>query len=393
MSRIVVEQDGVKRRTSGSFFRGSTTNFYPNDQSLKKNYAIDQYMTHGFMPKSGFVTKSTPIVAFGSCFAANISNYLHDRGFNILTKKASKAYVTQMGDGMVHTYAIRQQFEWAWLNKTPSLDLWHGYSAEEFGYSEAARADTKELFDTAEVFVITLGLSEIWYDEPTGEVFWRAIPKDRYDPERHKFRVATHAETLANIKAIHELIRYFRPEATIIFTVSPIPLTATFRPVACLSANAVSKATIRSAVDEFMLETAPADDRLFYFPSYDIVMYAFNNQWTEDRRHVYRHILNFNMKIFEHYYCDPALPKADLQAALDKAQRLDKLIGTLGHAAVAMKEKTEVEVEASPEAKREERRLQRKQARIQERVAQRIAAVSARRAAARAEKATAVAAE
>ncbi|CAA0086310.1 Uncharacterised protein [Starkeya nomas] len=378
MGTITIMQDGVERKTSGSFFRGSTTNFYPNDGSLEKNYVIDQYLVHGWMPKTGFVTKSTPIVAFGSCFAANISNHLHDRGFNVLTKKDNKAYVTKMGDGMVHTYAIRQQFEWAWLNKTPALDLWHGYSAEEFGYSEAARADTRELFDTAEVFVITLGLSEIWYDEPTGEVFWRAIPKDRYDPSRHKFRVATHAETLTNIRAIHELIRRFRPEATIVFTVSPIPLTATFRPVNCLSANAVSKATIRSAIDEFIQEAGASDERLFYFPSYDIVMYAFSHQWTEDRRHVYRHVLDFNMKIFEHYFCDPSLPKADLQSSLRKAQRLDKLIGTLGHSAVATRKKGEAGDEVSAasiaEAKREERRLQRKQARIRERVAQRRAA-------------------
>ncbi|WGD30516.1 GSCFA domain-containing protein [Ancylobacter sp. WKF20] len=322
------------------------------------------------MPSRGFVEHSTPIVAFGSCFAANISNHLHERGFNVLTKKDNKAYVTHMGDGMVHTYAIRQQFEWAWLNKTPALDLWHGYSAEEFGYSESARQDTKNLFDTAEVFVITLGLSEIWYDEPTGEVFWRAIPKDRYDATRHKFRVATHAETLANITAIHALIRKFRPDATIILTVSPIPLTATFRPVTCLSANAVSKATIRSAVDEFINATMPTDERLFYFPSYDIVMYAFNHQWTEDRRHVYRHVLDFNMKIFEHYFCTPALPKEALDASYRKAQRLDRLVGTLGHSAVAKRATND----DGTDDRREALRLERRQARIQARIAQRRAA-------------------
>lgn len=377
MNRITVTQDGSTRKVSSSFFRGSSANFYPNDKSLEKSFAIEQYLTHGWMPKAGFVTKDTPIVAFGSCFAANISNYLHARGYNVLTKKENKAYVTQMGDGMVHTYAIRQQFEWAWLNKTPTLDLWHGYSAEEFGYGDDAREDTKALFDTAKVFIITFGLSEIWYDEPTGEVFWRAVPKDKYDPSRHKFRVATHAETLENIKAIHALIRQFRPDATILFTVSPIPLTATFRPVTCIAANAVSKATIRSAVDEFYLNASTNDDNLFYFPSYDIVMHAFNHQWTEDKRHVYPHVLDFNMKVFEHYFCNDALSLEDLKTSFSRAQRLDKRIGVLGHSSVSMRQgQTQTVTEAKKQAIQDERRSERKKARVAERLAMRKSKLS-----------------
>ncbi|KAB2692649.1 GSCFA domain-containing protein [Ochrobactrum sp. Kaboul] len=372
MNTITITQDGVARKTSGSFFRGPSANFYPNDKSLEKSFAIDQYFTHGWMPERGFVKKSTPIVAFGSCFAANISNYLHARGFNILTKKDNKAYVTKMGDGMVHTHAIRQQFEWAWLDKAPTQELWHGYSAEEFGYSDSARADTKALFDEAEVFVITLGLSEIWYDEPTGEVFWRAIPKEKYDETRHKFRVSTHSETLENIKAIYGLIRQFRPDATVVFTVSPIPLTATFRPVSCIAANAVSKSIIRAAVDEFYEDASKMDSNLFYFPSYDVVMYGFNHQWTEDRRHVYPHVLDFNMKMFEHYFCDPALPMEDFKKSLARAQRLDKMIGELGHTVVARTAGEDDAARAArKEAAREQRRLERKKERIKARVAER----------------------
>lgn len=381
MATIEVEQDGVTKKISGSFFRGSTMNLYPADTSLEKSNALSQYLTRGWMPSAGFITKDTPVVAFGSCFAGNIRKYLHKRDYNVLTQKDNKAYVTRMGDGMVHTHAIRQQFEWAWLNKTPSQDLWHGYEAEEFGYSEEAHADTKKLFDEAEVFIITLGLSEIWYDEPTGEVFWRAIPKGRYDPERHKFRVATHAETLDNIKAIYQLICTHRPEAAILFTVSPIPLAATFRPVSAISANAVSKATIRSAVDEFFREAAESDRRLFYFPSYDIVVDAFHHQWTADRRHVYGHVLDFNMKIFEHYFCSPGLPMAELEQSYRIARKLDKLIGEVGHGGVAKGFGEDAE---SKKARRRvaglKRRVQRKQERIAARRTLRKEAIAAEKA-------------
>lgn len=335
MGMITYEQDGKTKKTSGSFYRGESVNYHPNDASLELPDAIDTYLVKGWMPETGFVTHQTPVVAFGSCFAANISKYLHGRDYNVLTMKDNKSYVTKMGDGIVHTFAIRQQFEWAFENKTPSLDLWHGYKAEDFGYSEEARQDTLTLFNEAEMFIITLGLSEIWYDEPTGEVFWRAVPADRIDPTRHKFRVSTQAETLENLRAIRQMIRKHRGDVPIMISVSPIPLTATFRPVACVTANAVSKAILRCAVDELIREVN--DPKLFYFPSYEVVTTAFNHQWTEDRKHVYPHVLDFNMKIFEHYFCTPGLPREELEASWKNAVKLDKMIGKKGHASVARK--------------------------------------------------------
>lgn len=379
MSRILIEQDGVQRKASATFFRGETTNFYPSDRSLERNSVVSDYFAKGWMPAERFVTQDTPIVAFGSCFAENISRYLHKAGFNVLTKRDNLAYVSSMGDGMVNTFAIRQQFEWAWLGKTPQAELWHGYDAAQFGYDEAVRLRTKALFDEAELFVITLGLSEVWYDEPTGEVFWRAVPKDRYDPARHKFRVTSHAENLENLQAIHALIRAFRPDAAVLFTVSPIPLTATFRPVTCLSANAVSKAILRAAMDEFFRRNAPNDPRLFYFPSYDIVMHGFSHQWRDDRRHVYSHVLDFNMKVFERYYCRTEMDDDALLASFRYAQRQDRLIGQLGHAAVALHEAETADERkaarvAAAKRKRELERAKVREERRQQRIAARRSA-------------------
>lgn len=343
-------RDGKVFTTSASYFRGTKPQWYPSDESMETHDVVSQYLTFGWMPKAGFVTKETPIVAFGSCFAANISKYLSNRGYNVISQAENDAaYVTTMGDGMVHTHAILQQFRWAWKNETPTVDLWHGYKAKEFGYDETARLATKGLFDRAEVFVITLGLSEVWYDEVTGEVFWRAPPREVFDASRHKFRMSRSDETKRNLVEIRALIKTFRPDAKVIFTVSPIPLAATFRSIGCISANAVSKAILRGAVDEFYEEAADKGTDLFYFPSYDMVMYAFNNQWTEDRRHLYGHVLDFNMKVFEHYYCVPGLSKKRLIASFRKARLLDQSIGRGGHSAVA---KVSPEVQAARLAER-----------------------------------------
>ena len=65
---------------------------------------------------------------------------------------------------------------------------------------------------------------------------------------------------------IHAVIRKHRPDARIVVTLSPIPLMATFRPVSCMVANSVSKASLRCAIDTVMTEAG--DPRLFVlFPA------------------------------------------------------------------------------------------------------------------------------
>jgi hypothetical protein len=269
-------------------------------------------------------------VAFGSCFASHISKFLKDRGYNVATQKGGEAYVARMGAGIVNTFAVRQQFEWAWLNKFPQVELWHGYDAHALGYDEEVRLKTKALLDNADVFIITLGLAEIWYDEPTSEVFWRAVPKEYFDASRHKFRVSSVEENLNNLKAICQLIKEYRPNARIVFTLSPIPLMATFRDLSCCVANSVSKSILRVALDELM-RSVDTDANIYYFPSYEIVLNCFNNPFLEDRRHVHKHILDFNMNVFERYFCCSDLTDKGLYNSFLKSQSLDRRVGKYGH--------------------------------------------------------------
>lgn len=329
----------LKSARSGAaytFYRGEHANFLPVKAEMRQPGALSGHVLAGWMPDTPFIDRDTTIVAFGSCFAGHISRYLNNLGFDVATRQDTKAYVSVMGDGMVNVFAICQQFEWAWENKVPAVELWHGFKAEEFGYDEAVRLKTRELFDSADVFVITLGLSEIWYDEPTGEVFWRAVPFDKFNPERHKFRVASVIETYENLERIHQLIRRHRPDAAIIFTVSPIPLSATFRPVSCLTASSASKAILRAAVDELCRRKQPEDRRLFYYPAYEIVTQCFQNPFAVDFRHPQFHVLDLVMKAFERYFCTTGLTDEMLAQAYDTAVKLD--LGLSGDQAAALQE-------------------------------------------------------
>ncbi len=288
-----------------AWFRGSTVNRRPSLAKMTKVDDMVKSVLHGWEPEQPFITPDTKITAFGSCFAANVSNWLAERNFRVLTREAenSNAYVVSMGEGMVNSFAIRQQFEWAWENQVFDQPLWHGYKAEDFGYDEEVRLKTKEIFDDTDVFILTFGLSEVWYDEPTGNVFWRTVPKDAYDPSRHKFRVSSVEENRDNIDAIYQLIRKHRPDAKIIMTLSPVPLIATFRDVSCISANAVSKATLRVALDE-VLRDRKDEGFLHYWPSYELVMDVLRQPFQSDNRHPVRESLDYIMTLFEHVWCE-----------------------------------------------------------------------------------------
>jgi hypothetical protein len=311
-----VDAQLLNERKDHYWFQSSKCIFNPTLADMRQADAVERYILQGWLPDKPFIDQSTQITAFGSCFAANISNYLKSRQYNLLTKQEIEAYIIDIGEGLVNTFAIRQQFEWAFENIQPDGDLWYGYKAQHFAYDETIRQNTLEIFSKTDVFILTFGLSEIWYDEPTGAVFWKAVPADKVDPSRHKFRVSTVSENRDNIRAIYDLIRKHRPEAKLICTLSPIPLIATFRPVSCITANMVSKAVLRSALDEVHREVAK-DGHFFYWPSYEIVMEGFGasphgGHYNADRRHANDAMLDYIMRLFEEYYCRSSLPSQSL---------------------------------------------------------------------------------
>jgi hypothetical protein len=302
------------RDSKKSWFRGEFCNFHPFTADLRAPDSVLKQVLAGWLPEEPLIDRDTRIVAFGSCFAANITQYLAGRRFNVLTAKGGEhadTYLVRFSEGMVNSFAIRQQFEWALEQKVPEAALWHDDDAQAYSYKEDIRVETSEVFGRADVFIITLGLAEVWYDEPTGGVFWRAVPQEIYDPARHRFRVSSVEENKENIKATYRLIKKHRPEAKVILTLSPIPLKATFRPVSCITANWVSKSIMRVAIDEAYRELNDPKG-LYYWPSYEIVMDIFPDRWTPERRHIKQPILDFIMTLFETVWCRNSTPARTL---------------------------------------------------------------------------------
>ena len=118
-------------------------------------------------------------------------------------------------------------------------------------------------------------------------------------------RMSTFSETKSHIKNIHKFVRKLAPKATLIFTVSPVPIDSVLGITDPLNLNAIeidciSKSTIRTALYEVMNSSEIIkDDNLFYLPSYEIVKWVapvtglpiFGNEDAASR-HVSNDILN-----------------------------------------------------------------------------------------------------
>jgi hypothetical protein len=305
---IYLRQGRDRRAIHETWYRGENWNFLGTKVNFAERDAIDNYILYGWLPKAPFIKRSDFITAFGSCFARHVTNYLKKRGYAIGGRdKVNTSYVIRCGEGMVNTFAILQQFQWAYGIKEFDENLWYDSKGDVANYIDSIRDETLNTFNSTNVFIITLGLSEVWYDKQTGDVFWRAIPKAKYDPERHGFKVSTIEENRANIREIISIIKKNQPSASIIFTLSPVPLVATFRPVSCVTANAVSKAILRVAVDEVMREYG-ADGNVFYFPSYEIVKDFFKDPFERDNHHVRPELVVQIMDLFAKYYLVPETP-------------------------------------------------------------------------------------
>jgi hypothetical protein len=313
--------DAGTKSMGSSFYRGETVNYNPHREDFGAPDFLEKYILKGWIPDGPLLHPATRITAFGSCFASHITQHLMEIGYSTSKEREPDIYISSMGEGLVNTYSLLGQFEWALEDRRQPVDLWHGFKAEGYGYDETIRRRTRDVFLATEFFIITLGLSEIWYDETTGGVFWRAVPLSAFDPSRHKFRVSTVAETKANLAAIYDLIRRHVPAAKVLFTLSPIPLAATFRPVSCITANSVSKAVLRAGLDEFLRDNeADINARLFYFPSYEILNHAFADPWMKDSRHPASFVVKSILKTFEAVYCDNATSLADAGAFLQECR-------------------------------------------------------------------------
>lgn len=291
------------QKFGGHWFRGNNCNFIPSKKHFRDKNFFDKYILQGFKPKKPFINKKQNILAFGSCFAAEVSKHLFDKNYSVFNKKLSTdAHIIRYGEGMANTFTVLEQLLWTFENKDIEKNTWYYSPHEQVRSDQNIRKQALKLLNQTDVFIITVGLSEVWYNKKNNQVFWKAIPANKFDEKKHGFKLSSVQENEENIYDICSIIKKYRPDASIIFTLSPIPLMATFRPQSCITANSVSKSILRVSLDNVISKYKENKD-IYYFPSYEITKDYFIDPFMDDNRHLKKECILEIMKIFENNYC------------------------------------------------------------------------------------------
>lgn len=303
------------------------------------------------------ITPETRVATAGSCFAQHIARHLKGAGFNY--------YVAEPGHPLIpedmrqsHNYGVfsarygniytarqlRQLIDRAWARYEPVEEPWvdddlsvrdpfrpaiqpgNFISAREMEADRAQHlAAVRHMFETLDVFVFTLGLTECWVSRQDGAVFpvCPGVQGGKFDPDRYVFHNQTVAEVVADTEAVLKQLAASNPRAHVVLTVSPVPLAATAVPGGhVLTSTTYSKSVLRVAAQ--ML--ADSHSSVHYFPSYEVITGAFNRgeYFAPDLRNVVEQGVSHVMRLFLRHATDGNVSTeiASRDASDDEAENL-----------------------------------------------------------------------
>jgi hypothetical protein len=292
-----------------------------------------------FNPQTRFATA-------GSCFAQNISRALSKRGCNYLISEAAPEVIDR-AEALARQYGLYsarygnlytarqllQLLKRATGSFVPAEPAWQradGRFADPFrpsiepqgfatvGELEADRtnhlAAVRRMFESLEVFIFTLGLTEAWLSTEDGAVFPIApgVIAGEFDRARHAFVNFGVAEVVADLEEFVDALAVINPAARVLLTVSPVPLAATYEDRHVLSSTTQSKAVLRASADSVCRSRSQCD----YFPAFEIVSghHTRGSFYATDLRGITRDGVDQVMQLFfKHYIPDAPIPRADAE--------------------------------------------------------------------------------
>lgn len=129
----------------------------------------------------------------------------------------------------------------------------------------------KGLFQSLDLLIFTLGLTESWVHKESGTVYPTApgTIAGEFDDSIYQFKNAHFSEINEDFRKFQEVLRRIRNgrPAKILLTVSPVPLTATASGNHVLLSTSYSKSVLRAVAGQLVINQRHID----YFPSYEIV--------------------------------------------------------------------------------------------------------------------------
>lgn len=265
------------------------------------------------------------IATAGSCFAQHISRALQAKGFGYLITEPGEeeqnygVYPARFGN-IYTARQLLQLFQRAFGLFAPAEEAWRSgdrfvdpfrpqIEPRGFDSLDAMLADrerhldcVRSMFERADVFIFTLGLTEAWASLEDGAVFPLApgVAGDAPRPNLIQPRNFTVQDIVDDLTTFLNLARTLNPSLRVLFTVSPVPLVATFSDRHVLSATTYSKSVLRVAAETIVREHQGVD----YFPSYEIITgpQSRGRYFDQDLRSVLPEGVAQVMKVFDRHY-------------------------------------------------------------------------------------------
>ena len=267
----------------------------------------------------------TRYYCIGSCFARHVERALIRAGSEVLSGALrlpdsidAKSLTPRDPSTKFNTFSMNRMIDLARPGSEDETDFlvelrpgefWNPqlHSQQTFGL-EQARAlhasfcENVRRIAEADCIIITLGLTEYWFDQETGmplnnsPLDWRHARRTG----RFVFRNSGFAENMAQLREMIGKIRAIgKPGVRVVVTVSPVPLQFTFENRDILVVNTWSKSVLRAVCGELVAEDPDID----YFPSYELVLLSPADQvWHHDRRHVNEPFVRRVMEVFKSSY-------------------------------------------------------------------------------------------
>lgn len=161
-------------------------------------------------------------------------------------------------------------------------------------------AAVREMFESCDVFVFTLGLTEGWKSTEDGAVFPTAPGVVGFGKGQYAFENFAVQGMVDDLTLFLTKLKILNPQVRVILTVSPVPLVATYEPRHVLLSTTYSKAALRVVAEM----VTSAFENVAYFPSYEIITgpQARGRYYADDLREVTPAGVSHVMSVFKRHY-------------------------------------------------------------------------------------------
>ena len=324
--------------------------FWKTGVAQENPYAIE-----GIYKKKFDIPANAKIATAGSCFAQHISRHLKKNGYNVLDvepppkglpenlhqKYGFSMYSARYGN----IYTVRQLLQLAQEvagERSPENYIWEKngkfYDAlrpavEPEGLDSPEEvlehrgfhiSSVRDLFESLDLFIFTLGLTEMWVHKELGSVYPTAPGTlvGEFDDNLYEFVNSQFSSIIDDFNQFQKVLKRIRGGKSFkcLLTVSPVPLTATASGEHVLTSTIYSKSTLRSVAGQLSANQAHID----YFPSYEIVTNPrmHSTAFADNLRSVRNETVEIVMK---HFFAEhPVIVSHEANAFKDDELSLDK---------------------------------------------------------------------